>query len=645
MDEEPLNTDDFWEAVAGLITALDDGQEQPERHAKKDAKGHLHDEADGRFTEGAGHHGLASIRDKAPDLSEDELQSRIEHLADSMSRDEFMDAVKEFGIEGNHASKAAAIRAVLAKMLAKTEPTRSQHVGEPERYEAQGTWITIGGHAGPHGEQHAGGSAVLIDGQGRIIGGNVPSSMHGTPVHEFATAIAKEKHKTPPVPKLKAPLPPEMTPAQEEPTQRVPVTVGEATRRIDRFENFFRAKGQHEVADWMGKLRDHVNAVGTDAALASLGEEADAGLGGKTQYEGKASDMSDFCAMYLNRHGITPIQGGADPKQRVVSSQSNKFGVQARPDPYMVGDFSPKDPSFKDKLEESKHLPGLESSEDIGKIVGKPVTHLTPDVTAKMDERYGAGKWIIKAYGDDAFAGYGIFFPQRVAQISQDARDTLWSAGEQVSKYGFSLRRDEAGTVVGLEHNNGDRYDFDSVKYNDTIQGDARHWGDKAAAAAPSERGAALPGGGKDFMAQPAFEAVGVSDADRAAGKTIAPGEGRVHIVTRGGKAEIIPHSTWIKGEHLPVVFESEETKAMAKAAVDAINALPESERQGQIYAPDIIKGKAGYNVVEANPANETGSSGYLGDNPFIIDSYVSKLTGREPAHVRFIRKLLSSKQ
>ena len=42
--------------------------------------------------------------------------------------------------------------------------------------------------------------------------------------------------------------------------------------------------------------------------------------------------------------------------------------------------------------------------------------------------------------------------------------------------------------------------------------------------------------------------------------------------------------------------------------------------------------------------ANYNCLDAYLGDNPFIIDSYVSHLTGREPAHVRFIRSVLRKK-
>lgn len=147
-------------------------------------------------------------------------------------------------------------------------------------------------------------------------------------------------------------------------------------------------------------------------------------------------------------------------------------------------------------------------------------------------------------------------------------------------------------------------------------------------------------------MAQPAFPVVGITNEERAQGVTFKRGqEGRVHIVTRNGKAELVSHGTWLKMEPLPVVFENDDTRAMAKAALEAINALPETERGGQIYAPDVVKTKDGYRVVEANPANEAGASGYLQDNPLIMDSYAAQLTGREPMHVKFIRRLLTERK
>jgi hypothetical protein len=419
----------------------------------------------------------------------------------------------------------------------------------------------------------------------------------------------------------------------------------------------------------MDKLRDHVNSVGTDAALKALGEEA-TGKGESVQYAGWA-ELGDFAEKYLDRNGITLVHGNDfEPGKKLVATVSPETGKKPETTAHLqprnqAGDIVPVDQQLRDKLHEAQHLPGLEKSEDLAVLMGGELggetTHFTPDVLKKLDETYGKGQWIVKSYGPEAFAGFGIFFPQRAAQIQQDARNTIWSAGEQVARHGFTLERDAAGKVNGLKHQGGESYPFGSEKYASTIHGDVRRWGDLVGSsrkvlnadgdeielgpAADSEHATQLPIAGRQFMAQPAFPVVGISDAERAAGITFKKGqEGRTHIVTRNGKAELVPHSTWLKKEHLPVVFESADTKAMAQAALDAINALPESERQGQLYAPDIVPTANGYKVVEANPADETGASGYLQDNPFIIDSYVSHLTGREPAHVQFIRNLLTKK-
>jgi hypothetical protein len=338
------------------------------------------------------------------------------------------------------------------------------------------------------------------------------------------------------------------------------------------------------------------------------------------------------------------VPEGSSRAISTVTPSSDEEGLHPRGD---ERDFFPKLQTLRDKLHESQNLPGLETSEDLSKLMGGEfgarVPQFTPEVVAKLDETYGAGKWIVKSYGDEAYAGYGIFFPQRAAQLQQDARNTIWAAGEQLSRFGFKLARGKDGTVAGLMHENGDWYAFGTRKYDRTIQGEAREWADRAENAAESEQGAAIPEG--RFMAQPAFPVVGVSNEERAAGVTFKKGqEGRVHIVTHNGKAELVPHSTWLKQEPLPVVFEDDDTRAMAQAAVDAINALPESERNGQLYAPDIVRTDEGYRVVEANPANEAGASGYLQDNPLIISAYVAHLVGTEPMHVQFIRKLLSKK-
>ncbi len=447
---------------------------------------------------------------------------------------------------------------------------------------------------------------------------------------------------------------PDQPPGRKAP-DRVPAKQEEVNRRIDRFEKLFRAQGHHEQADWMGMLKSHIEEVGTDEALASLGAEAATAEGSDQEvlYEGGVGweDMSQFMQAYLNRNGIVSVHQGQTltPNQRSVSSLTPlETEEQGRGE---VRDFKPKDPGWGvNKLKEAQHLPGLEKSEDLSKIMGGEfggaVTHFAPEVVTKLDEVYGKNNWIVKPYDDEGFAGRGIFFPQFIQSLPQNAKNTLWTSGQNLGNYGFSHLRDDTGKVVGIKHTNGDEYHFGTDKYENTIQGDARKWADEAEAVAGNEKLAELPFGGKGFMAQPAFPVVGISEEERAQGVTIKKGvEGRTHIVTRNGKAEWVPHSTWMKKESLPVVFESEDTRAMAQAAVDAINALPESERSGQTYAPDIVKTADGFKVIEANPSAKGGGSGYLEDNPFIIDSYVSHITGREPAHVRFIRNLLTTRK
>lgn len=215
------------------------------------------------------------------------------------------------------------------------------------------------------------------------------------------------------------------------------------------------------------------------------------------------------------------------------------------------------------------------------------------------------------------------------------------------------LKDDGPERVVGVKHQGGDEYRYGTGRYDRTLYGDVRDAADNLMrpqqdkkgnvlpSLAENEHGAAIPTG--MFMAQPAFPVVGITNEERAQGILFKRGqEGRTHVITRNGKAELVPHTTWLKEEHLPVVFENDDTRAMAQAAVDAINALPEAERQGQVYAPDIVKTKDGYRVVEANPSARGGGSGYLGDSPFVISAVAAHVTGTEPAHVKFIRQLLT---
>lgn len=453
----------------------------------------------------------------------------------------------------------------------------------------------------------------------------------------------------------------------------------EVNRRIDRFEKFFQARGHHEVAGWLAKFREHIDAVGPQAALDALPGEAEGGREGAVQLQ---SDYLDhFVGQYLSRNGIVLAPfGGARGDLPLVAADTRRENWVSRTKDFAGADFLPADSRFKDKLDESKHLPGLESSEDIDVVMGKRVTHLTDDVLARLDEQYGPGKWVVKCYDDEASGGFGVYFSERARQIRDDARNLIWSAGEAIARHGFQFDRGENGKITGVRHEGGDVYDFGTARFDETIQGEVREWCDRVTysdfiqiarvsggdlgekkqdvfgSAIDNEQGMALPQGGKDpdvaeedyregYMVQPAFPVVGVSEEFRKQGRTIAPGEARVHVVTRpDGSVEIVPYATWIKGEKLPVVFGDESTRAMEEAVRKTVEALPAEHRSGHIYAPDVLLTEGGYKVVELNRFGMGGGSGYLRENQFVVDAYVSHLAGRQPAHAAFIRNLLTAK-
>ncbi len=536
-------------------------------------------------------------------------------------------------------------------------------------------WITI--NSGKKRGEEGGGTHVLVDG-GTVVGG--PAALTGRPLNRLSGKQPGESNHKPsqpsnklnpnkpvankptvkppknkPVNNITEPKPTQTTtePAesstgfQPEPSSneearptettpqdthkpikpkqtRTPVTQHEATRRIDRYQKFFNSKGMHEQAGWMNKLKEHISSVGTDEALKQLGEKTGEDGREDVQYEGGWAGENPFIAQYLDRYGITMLNDNdqASDDVRMLSSMTPAQGGRS---PGGKNDFKPSDATIGNKLAEAKALPGLETSEDINKVMGDKVTHITPDVVSKMDEKYGKGAWIIKSFGDDAFAGYGIYFPQYAAKVSQDARNTIWTAGQEIGKYGFKLGRDKSGKVFGVIHDTGDIYQFDTDEYDDSINGDVKNWAERAKAAADNEKGAKLSsraesasnvlktasrklnkygfkldrdkdgnvdgivheGGDRykfdsdeynskihgavrewadnaskaanheneakvgkplEYMAQPAFPVVGISEEERARGVTIKKGlEGRTHITTKNGKATLVPHSTWLK--------------------------------------------------------------------------------------------------
>ncbi len=483
-------------------------------------------------------------------------------------------------------------------------------------------------------------------------------------------------------------------------------------RRVEQYADFFKRRNQPELAEWMTELVDYTKKVGADVAVKQLSEERRGEVPTeKVQYQGTGwfDDDNDtrFLKNYLEHVGIT-IQDNYETSfergRRIVASAPTKTAKSSAG----RSDLVARATNIQTKLEESKMLPGLESSEDIHKTMGYKVNQFTPDVLAKLDSTYGKGKWIIKSYGDEAYAGFGVLFPQRIKEIQRSSREALWDCNKQLRRYGYSLYRGENGDYEGITNNAGTTIRFGSPELFKVTNSTVKKLANVAAASAPQEKGTRLPLTPEDalrqdygvtiirgqdgkvsgvtdedgryisvtskewkhlgewdtmgqaldrateaintnqkpdarFMAQPAFRAVGVSEMDRALGATWETShEGRVHVVTRDGKASVVPYATMAnRGDPFPVVFANDEIRAMEKAVQDAIDALPASERAGQTYAPDVMKTKDGWRVVELNASVETAQSLWLEENPFVIDAYVSHLSGRDPMHVNFIRDLV----
>lgn len=497
----------------------------------------------------------------------------------------------------------------------------------------------------------------------------------------------------------------------------------EVAKGMGWYANWFKSKGDNKAAAWMANLLRHIKEVGAEDALASLPGEAQGDIEGEIQYEGaydkpgSTDSETRFIKNYLKKAGVVMLgpKSVLDPSKPLVSSSSGEnLEQEGRQNRYDVPNrYIPAD-SVLNKLEEAKLLPGLESSEDLNKVVGGKVTQLTPDVVSKLDAKYGKGQWIVKPYSEEAYAGFGVFFPERVRQVQKDARQTVYNTRKALKDLGYGIARSK-GNVIGISKD-GQVYPFGSKEYNRIKDKRAVRLGKQLSLAASSEKGAILPASlehdlkhgyygislrrnangvpigvtdrdGRDYnfgtpgfarirerdggvcghdmdkvfeadewqrkgyqtapkyMVQPAFKAVGVSEAERAEGNTWETGtEGRVHVVVRNGRAQVIPYATMVsRYDYLPVVFKDKNVLAMEKAAQEAIDQLPESERQGQLYAPDVMKTQDGWKVVERNPSAAGGGSQWLGENPFVIDSMVSHMVGRDPMHVQFIRNLLKS--
>ncbi len=534
-------------------------------------------------------------------------------------------------------------------------------------------------------------------------------------------------------------------PAGRATTKTVSASKAEALRRIDRVSGLVQKalRKAYKVGDvnsqfdlgtideLVDMVHSHVKRVGVTQALKDLGREKvpEEGSDKPLAYEGVWQPESYFFDDYLKSCGIefTLSSGGMPSKDlALISSWTPLHRAEVEgekgesPFSNIPVEYRPPDPTIPNKLEEAKRIPGLETSEDINKLLGRKVTQIDDEVIAKLDKTYGKGKWIVKSYGAQGYAGFGIFFPERAQERREEAETNIWHAERGLKALGCSILRNKKGEAIGIhDDNDGKSYRFNTKQY-DSLEGlPSWEWGNLVKWAARDELGAALPGspadelryygyipyknrngrtvgvinvnnpgtiyhpddesmwseiedkegfkaqywakrtclyqdtfdkpGGKPnlYMAQPAFKAVGVTEADRAEGNTWETStEGRVHVITKNGKAIAVPNATFARrGDNLPAVFETPDIKRMQKAAVDAINAMPESDRQGHVFAPDVMLSNKGYRVVEANPEAWDGGSQWLESNPFAIDAYVSSVLGREPAHVRFIRRLLSEEK
>lgn len=446
--------------------------------------------------------------------------------------------------------------------------------------------------------------------------------------------------------------------------ERVPVTAEEAIDRIARWGFRFWRNNDQTTADLMEQFENHVKAVGVEATLEALGEELSGEQGPDVQFYGVIENFDwedeypySWVMTYLIRNGIIvlpdeePIVNPDLPIIDVFADDETPWQVAGREFDPEKGDYRPAGTRHSNKLEEAKLIPGLESSEDLDKIVGERVTRLTPKVMKELNNRYGKDGWVIKSYDpDQAAMSYGVYFPERVLELTKNAREAIRRYESVLTGMGLGLARDADGNVAGVKLSNGKILNFGSDEYKTWKKKFTRSRSsvsrilNKLVAAASYQNGVPLPDDGKMFMAQPAREVVGVTEDMRREG-VIYKGlkEGRVHVVTRGGEVFVVPHATTTKDSYTPVVFEDDDTRDMARAAQEYVNSLPPEDRDGQFYGVDLVKTPDGYKPVEGNAATDLSYPGQVGYDPFVIDALVSFLANRgDPAHVRFIRRVLT---
>lgn len=495
-------------------------------------------------------------------------------------------------------------------------------------------------------------------------------------------------------------------------TKEARAIVERMNRRFSAYKSYFRKfKDWKEAEDWVDSLQKHVSDVGVDVALSELRD--DSNLTDKVkrvQYKGvdkfKAPlsnpDKADlnFIKKYLNHVGITflPREAKRDKSVPLIASAPITSAIET----YQEGDIVTAETTWDSKLVEAKLLPGLESTEDIHKVVGRRVDQITPSVMKKLDSVYGKDNWVIKNYGEEALAGFGVFFPQRCRQIQQEAKQTLSECKRHLEKLGYQLYDDngniqepdsaskevrrlydvaitasinERGAklpntsedrllqeygirlivnknweVTGLIQKDGTRVHRGSAKWHELEEWDSgpgQHSISRAITAMSWYGPSSGYDSGLKYMVQPAFKSPLISESDRKEGVTWETGhEARVHAVTNNGKVSIVPYATLAsRHDTFPAVFHTREIADIEKTVEKTLKSLPRTERVGQTYGVDVMKTTDGWRVVETNASVAGGQSMWLRRNPFVIDAFVSHLTNREPAHVKFVRDVLTNRE
>ena len=263
--------------------------------------------------------------------------------------------------------------------------------------------------------------------------------------------------------------------------------------QFQKWSKFFMRRGIDTVASWLHELQEQINDIGLDQAIAAFPDapteppntEVVAFKGTRKFVKGDEDDEEDleFLRWYLGLNGILfqhdsiPFAGVRTIRSAPVKEEYDPK-VDDAPDFAQEGDYVPAWTNFKDKLQETKYLPGLESAEDVDIIMGalqevpedgsEPITsQFTPEVISKLDEKFGKDQWIVKTYGDEAYAGWGIFLPPRVHHITSNAKAGIAKAERQLKEKGYILARDrETKRVIGIataDRKNVYRFDSDEL--------------------------------------------------------------------------------------------------------------------------------------------------------------------------------------